>query len=74
MGMRRIAVDAMGGDHAPRSEVEGALHAARERELEVILVGDEARLREHLGERTHPRLHVRHASQVIAMDDPPARR
>jgi glycerol-3-phosphate acyltransferase PlsX len=70
--MQRIAVDAMGSDHAPRPEVEGALHAVREREIEVVLVGDEPRLREILAGREHPRLHLRHASQVIAMDDPPS--
>ena len=43
--MRRIALDAMGGDHAPAPEIEGALWATRERALEVILVGDEVQLR-----------------------------
>ncbi|MSP61731.1 MAG: phosphate acyltransferase PlsX [Myxococcales bacterium] len=68
----RIAVDAMGGDEAPLPEVEGSLAAVEDRELEVILVGDEPRLRELLGGRSHPRLTLRHASQVIAMDDPPS--
>ncbi|MEK6694866.1 MAG: phosphate--acyl-ACP acyltransferase, partial [Nitrospirota bacterium] len=38
----RIALDAMGGDHAPASEVEGAALAIREYGVEIILIGDEA--------------------------------
>ncbi|MGH7972634.1 MAG: phosphate acyltransferase PlsX, partial [Limisphaerales bacterium] len=34
-----IAVDAMGGDHAPKSEVEGAIRAVSEYPIRVILVG-----------------------------------
>ena len=37
--MITIAVDAMGGDHAPRPEVEGSVLAARELGVRVILVG-----------------------------------
>jgi fatty acid/phospholipid biosynthesis enzyme len=43
--MPRIAVDAMGSDAAPRVEVEGVVAAVRARGIEVVLVGDEARLR-----------------------------
>ena len=43
--MPRIAVDAMGSDAAPRVEVEGVVAAVRARGMEVILVGDETRLR-----------------------------
>ena len=44
--MRTVAVDAMGGDHAPGPEVEGAVAAVRERIAQVVLVGDEARVRQ----------------------------
>ena len=37
--MLTIAVDAMGGDHAPKSEVEGAIRAAAELNLRILLVG-----------------------------------
>ena len=37
----KIAVDAMGGDYAPSEVVKGAVEAAREREIEVMLVGQE---------------------------------
>ena len=36
----KIALDAMGGDHAPAAEVEGAALAVQEYGLEVVLVGD----------------------------------
>ena len=35
----KIIVDAMGGDNAPQAIVEGALNAARELDVEVVLVG-----------------------------------
>lgn len=38
--MPKIAVDAMGGDHAPAVVVEGALLAAQDVDAELILVGD----------------------------------
>jgi len=37
--MIRIAVDAMGGDHAPSAIVDGALAAARHLDLQIFLVG-----------------------------------
>ena len=40
--MVRIVVDAMGSDNFPTPDVEGAVMAAREYEIEIILVGDEA--------------------------------
>ena len=42
--MLRIAVDAMGGDHAPAVVVEGALAAARHLDVRVLLVGPETRV------------------------------
>ena len=66
----------MGGDEAPIPEVEGAAAAVRERALDVILVGDEDRLRRRLeleGPLRGPgRITVRHASQVVTMEDAPA--
>jgi len=68
-----IALDAMGGDFAPASTVEGALRAHRERGLQILLVGNEARLRSELqrlgaGEEE---LQIRHASEVVEMDEHP---
>ncbi|HXN05602.1 MAG TPA: phosphate--acyl-ACP acyltransferase, partial [Nitrospiria bacterium] len=44
----KIALDAMGGDFAPASEVEGAVMACREFGAELILVGDEKKISEEL--------------------------
>jgi glycerol-3-phosphate acyltransferase PlsX len=61
-----IALDAMGGDFAPKEVVAGARRAVDELGLEVILVG----VPELLGD---PRgLEVFACSEVIAMDDDPA--
>ena len=73
--MRTVAVDAMGGDHAPAPEVEGAVAAVRERIARVVLVGDEPRVRAELGRLGADGLDgltVRHASEVIRMEDHPA--
>ena len=48
--MITIAVDAMGGDHAPRPEVEGAVQAARELGVRVLLVGLVRRNKEGAGQ------------------------
>src|SRR5207237_4316688 len=70
---RLIALDAMGGDLAPAATVEGALRAHRERGLEVILVGDEPRLRAELRRlgAGADELRIRHASEVVEMDEHP---
>src|SRR4030043_1739610 len=44
----KIAVDAMGGDHAPAEVVGGAVHASREFHLPIVLVGREERIREEV--------------------------
>ena len=67
-----IAVDAMGGDYAPQSAVEGAFRAATEDGASVILVGDRARVEAEL--RKHGdasgRIEVVHAEEVVGMDEP----
>lgn len=70
----KIALDAVGGDHGPAPCIEGALQAAKELDVEVILVGDEQTLTQEcarLGCRD-PRLSIRHASQVVEMHESPA--
>jgi phosphate acyltransferase len=66
----------MGADAAPLVEVEGVAAAVSETDLEVVLVGDEPRLRalvDGLGPgRGRDRIHLRHAPEVIGMKDPPA--
>src|SRR5690242_5078239 len=69
----RIALDAMGGDLAPRATVEGAVTAARELGLSVLLVGDRARIEPELARHrtTGLDLEIRHATQAVAMDEAP---
>src|SRR5271170_253831 len=72
--MTTIAVDAMGGDHAPRAEVEGAVLAARELGARIVLVGIEATLRLELGRHRHRGLPIDivNATEVVTMSDSPA--
>jgi phosphate acyltransferase len=74
--MTTIAVDAMGGDHAPKSEVEGAIKAATAFNVRVILVGQEEVVRKELS--LYPSaadlpIAVHHASEVISMEDSAAK-
>ncbi|MCP3977586.1 MAG: phosphate--acyl-ACP acyltransferase, partial [bacterium] len=68
--MPRIAVDAMGGDHAPEQVVLGAVDAAATG-IEIVLVGDVAQIESVM--TGHPALPVVPASQVVEMSDDPAR-
>lgn len=70
--MLTIAVDAMGGDTAPKSEVEGAILAARDLRVRVILVGIEAVVRQELAKHPSARdlpIEILHASEFISMED-----
>jgi glycerol-3-phosphate acyltransferase PlsX len=68
-----IALDAMGGDRGPEELVSGAVMAARDSDLEISLVGDQARLGAILATHGAPssRIHLVHASQVVGMDESP---
>lgn len=72
--MTTIALDAMGGDHAPRAEVEGAILAAREYGVAVQLVGIEAAVRQELERHRHHNLPIEilPATEVVAMTDSPS--
>ena len=62
----------MGSDNSPHSEVEGAIQASREYGVHVILVGQEQRLGPILDAQGHgASVELMHASEVIAMDEPP---
>lgn len=69
----RIALDAMGGDRSPATEVEGAVLAVREYNTEVILVGDEKLLRSELHKHNASSLPITicHASQRVEMHESP---
>jgi glycerol-3-phosphate acyltransferase PlsX len=73
----RIAIDAMGGDFAPVNEVNGAIqvfetHPNAEK-LEIVLVGDETKIKEQLAKVDHSKLKfsIVHAEEVVSMDDEP---
>ncbi|HEX6203965.1 MAG TPA: phosphate acyltransferase PlsX [Thermoanaerobaculia bacterium] len=67
-----IAVDAMGGDHAPRAAVEGAVCAARGGDVGVLLVGDRRSVERELAVigQVPSAVEVVHAEQVVTMEDP----
>ncbi len=67
-----IAVDAMGADRAPRPKIEGAILAARQYDVRVLLVGHQDVVRAELAH--HPEaarlpIEVVHASEFIGMDE-----
>ena len=75
--MVRIALDAMGGDHAPLAPVAGAVRAARTWKYEIQLVGREAEIRPALRQQgdlsgIDDLLHIVHAPEVIEMGEHPA--
>ncbi|MGK2907548.1 MAG: phosphate acyltransferase PlsX [Desulfuromonadales bacterium] len=66
-----VAVDVMGGDHAPAHEVAGAIMAARQWQIPVILVGQAELVEKELASHAVSGLDVRvvHASEVVGMHD-----
>jgi glycerol-3-phosphate acyltransferase PlsX len=71
--MIKIAVDSMGSDNSPISEVEGSVQAAKDYGVSVILVGKEPVLTPILREAGGNGLpiEIRNATQVITMEEPP---
>jgi phosphate acyltransferase len=71
--MPRVAVDAMGGDHAPQAVVEGAALAAYEFGVEVILVGDQEIVERELANHPNrPKVSVVAASELVPMHESPS--
>ncbi|MBS1856433.1 MAG: phosphate acyltransferase PlsX [Acidobacteria bacterium] len=74
--MVTIAVDAMGGDHAPKSEVAGAVQAVRNYDVKVLLVGQQELVRPELEAfedyRSLP-IEIVHASERVTMEDSAAK-
>lgn len=70
----RIVVDAMGGDYAPEVVIQGVQAYLADGSADLILVGQEAKLKPLLEKYTLPsdRVQIRYASQVIEMDEHPA--
>ncbi|MCI0710093.1 MAG: phosphate acyltransferase PlsX [Chloroflexi bacterium] len=70
----RIVVDAMGSDKRPLPDVEGAILAAREYGVAIILVGDKPRIRQAINQHDTAGLTIetRHAPEEIVMSDKPS--
>ncbi|HXD09556.1 MAG TPA: hypothetical protein VN653_05800, partial [Anaerolineales bacterium] len=65
--MTRIVVDAMGSDNYPAPDVQGAVMAAREYGVEIVLVGDESRIKpilDSVGGATLP-IRILHAPEML---------
>ena len=66
--MKRIAVDAMGGDHAPQAVVEGVNQAlATFPDIKIQLYGDEAKIKQYLTAKE--RVSIVHTTEKINSDD-----
>jgi phosphate acyltransferase len=71
--MPKIAIDAMGGDHAPQAVIEGALLAAQDFSDELVLVGEPDAIQQELSKhRGAPKFQVIAASQLVAMHESPS--
>ena len=70
--MKKIAVDAMGGDNAPQALVEGVNQAIRDfDDIEIVLYGDEAKIKNYL--TATERVSIVHTEEKIDSDDEPTR-
>jgi glycerol-3-phosphate acyltransferase PlsX len=69
--MNRIVVDAMGSDGFPTPDIIGAVQAAREYDVEIILVGDQALIAPVLSNQNPGNLPIRvvHAPEMLTMED-----
>lgn len=72
--MIKVAVDAMGGDHAPGEVVSGAVEAVSQRQdIKVLLIGPQDTVTEELKKHSYPadRIEVIHAAEVISTEEAP---
>ncbi len=70
----KIALDAMGGDYAPATNVEGAVEAVKKiKDVSIILVGQEPELIKELEKRDYlrSRISIKHASEIVGMGESP---
>ncbi|CQR47732.1 Phosphate acyltransferase [Paraliobacillus sp. PM-2] len=68
----KLAIDAMGGDHAPKAIVEGAMRAVKDlNDLEIVLIGDENKIKPLLS--TTEQISIIHTETVITSEDEPVR-
>ncbi|MFZ7112568.1 MAG: phosphate acyltransferase PlsX [Desulfatiglandales bacterium] len=68
----KIAVDAMGGDHAPDVVVQGVLQAAIDPSFQIILIGDERVIGDRFGnDLKKAGVSIHHCEDKVLMDEPP---
>ncbi|MCQ2417528.1 MAG: phosphate acyltransferase PlsX [Oscillospiraceae bacterium] len=69
----RIILDAMGGDNAPLAPLQGAARAVREFGIEIVLCGDEQKIRAAAEQNRIPMdgIQILHTTEVISMEDQP---
>ena len=69
----RIAVDAMGGDNAPKVIVEGCIEAVLEYDIEVFLIGSKLKIQKYLKSDTAKsnKIHIIESTEVISNEGPP---
>ena len=74
--LQGVALDAMGGDNAPREMVKGAVEAVRKRkDIKVLLTGKEDVIRKELSAYTYPeeQIEIVNATEVIETAEPPVK-
>jgi len=68
----KLAIDAMGGDHAPEAVVLGAMEAiSKIKNLSITLIGDETKIKEYLSNATN--IDIIHTTEMITSEDEPVR-
>ncbi len=67
-----IAIDAMGGDLFPQTPVSGAVTAVKEKNIDVILVGNEPGIKHELDKHRYNsrKIEIVHSTEIIQMNDP----
>ena len=70
-----LAIDGMGGDHAPQSTVQGAVEAAKEYGVTVLITGDQEILSKELSQYEYDKdkIEIIHCSEKIENEDPPVK-
>lgn len=68
----RIAIDVMGGDHAPKAQIAGAMAAVRSfKDIEFTLIGDETEILKHLSDKKQ--MTILHTTEMIDDEDTPTK-
>ncbi|MBZ4646250.1 MAG: phosphate acyltransferase [Petroclostridium sp.] len=71
----RIAIDAMGGDHAPKEVIKGSIQAVKDFDINIVLIGKESIIKEELQAYKFPveKVHIKNADEIITNEDTPTK-